>query len=115
MSQPPGALGALSDASGTRSSDSELYIYYKVSSGQRAAALLAVGDLLRSCRALGVTARLMHRRDVASDGSETWMEVYGQVPHHFDTTLLHLVRQLGLEALTGERRAEWFAAFDLDA
>jgi hypothetical protein len=105
----------LFDAPGTRSSDSELYIYYKVAPGQRAAALLAVGDLLRSCRALGVTARLMQRRDVASDGSQTWMEVYGHVPEHFDTTLLQLVRQLGLDALTGERRAEWFAAFDLDA
>jgi hypothetical protein len=88
----------------------ELYIYYKVPSEQRSSAAPAIALLQSRCRALGVTARLMRRRDVTSDGTETWMEVYGDMPDDFDVTLAELVQQTGVAQVIGERRAEWFIA-----
>ena len=90
---------------------SELYIYYKVASDQRAGAAAAAAELLGRCRALGVSARLMRRRDVSGDGSETWMEVYAAVEDGFDGTLAALAHDTGLVSMTSERHAEWFVAF----
>ena len=82
----------------------------EVRSEQRSNAAPAIALLLSRCRALGATARLMRRRDVTSDGTETWMEVYGDMPDEFDATLAELVRQTGVAEVIGERRAEWFIA-----
>ncbi len=109
MGEPAGDLGSATDAPGTiYASSSELYIYYKVSLEQRSPAGLAIDDLMARCQALGVSARLMRRREPAADGTETWMEIYHNVPHDFDATLDRLVLEAGASTLTGERRAEWF-------
>ena len=89
----------------------ELYIYYKVAPAQRAGVAAAVLNLLTRCRELGVSARLMRRRDVADDGSQTWMEVYGDAPPDFEHVLARLVAETGLASMTSERHHEWFVAF----
>ena len=69
-----------------------LFVYYAVPAEQRAARLERVQDLQR---AVGRPSRLMRRAE-AGGASETWMEIYEDVPVDFETELDAAVRQRGL-------------------
>lgn len=87
----------------------DLYIYYRVPVDK--------ADLLEQ-QALELQAHLslqhqvateLKRRPLDKDGMHTWMEVYLDVPEHFDSLLQEAVTASGLPALiTGPRHTEHF-------
>ncbi|HTN65608.1 MAG TPA: DUF4936 family protein [Burkholderiaceae bacterium] len=87
----------------------DVYVYYRVKNARKfelEARLRALqAGLARSC---GIQTRLK-RRPGSVDDCQTWMEIYLDVPAHFDTALADAVRTAGLLALIeGQRHIEYF-------
>ncbi|MET0265336.1 MAG: DUF4936 family protein [Duganella sp.] len=87
----------------------DLYIYYKVREADTASLQAAVVQLQTALAAShGVKAQLK-RRPGASDGLQTWMEVYAGVPADFQAVLDAEVEQAGLSSsIAGVRHTEVF-------
>jgi len=89
------------------------YVYYRVPAENAERARAAVESIQREFSgALGVTGRLLRRRDDAS----TWMEVYDKVPDgaRFEAQLAALVERHALAALLARgssRKLEIFREF----
>ena len=90
-------------------SSMDLYIYYKVGAAHAAplqAAVVAMQATL--AQQFGVVSQLK-RRPEASDGVQTWMEVYPAAPGNFAATLAEAVEHAGLHAwISGPRHVEAF-------
>ena len=90
-------------------SKQDLYIYYRVAEANShtlAAKVLAMQQQLAT--SAGVAGQLK-RRPQASDGVQTWMEVYPGTDHGFDAALADAVRDAQLAKLIeGERHIEVF-------
>lgn len=87
---------------------SDLYIYYRVRDEHAA----RLAPRVRAMQAALGSGQLK-RRPGASDGVQTWMEIYPDAPPGFDTALALAVRQAALpELIAGERHTEVF--MDLD-
>lgn len=93
----------------------DLYIYYKVREADTASLHTAVARLQAQLAARhGVTGQLK-RRPGASDGLQTWMEVYTGVTADFQATLDAAVAQAGLSAsIAGTRHTEVFVDVFVD-
>ncbi|SFD40734.1 DUF4936 family protein [Massilia yuzhufengensis] len=83
----------------------DLYVYYKLRSGDAA----ALAPRVRAMQAqLGAACQLKQRPE-ARDGLLTWMEVYPSVPGGFDARLEQAALNAGLAAfIQGPRRLEIF-------
>ncbi len=86
----------------------DLYVYYKVRSED-------AGELAPRVRAMQLalagsgSGALLQRRPQASDGLQTWMEVYPGVDAAFGTRVEQAVLDAGLAGLIqGARRSEVF-------
>lgn len=87
----------------------DLYIYYRVRDEHAA----QLAPRVRAMQAALGSGQLK-RRPGASDGVQTWMEVYPDAPAGFDTALALAVSQAALpELIAGERHTEVF--MDLDS
>jgi len=87
----------------------DVYVYYQVKNARslelEARARTLQAGLARSC---GIQTRLKCRPDSVDD-CQTWMEIYLDVPAHFDTALADAVRTADLLALIeGQRHIEYF-------
>ena len=86
----------------------DLYVYYKVRSedaGQLAPRVRAMQLALAGCS----SGALLQRRPQASDGLQTWMEVYPGVTDGFEAVLAQVVVDAGIDGyLAGPRRLEIF-------
>ncbi len=87
----------------------DVYVYYRVRDAlsaelqTRASALQA--GLRRAC---GVHSRLK-RRPGSTDGLQTWMEIYLDIPEDFDAVLERAVAEANLLPLIdGSRHVEYF-------
>ena len=87
----------------------DLYIYYQVKEADTAALQAAVVPMQAELsRRHGVACQLKRRPD-ASDGLQTWMEVYAATPAGFAAALDQAVERAGLSAWTsGPRHTEVF-------
>ena len=87
----------------------DLYIYYQVKDADAAPLQAAVVAMQSSlAQRFGVTGQLK-RRPEASDGKQTWMEVYAATPAGFAAALDNAVDQAGLSAwIAGPRHTEVF-------
>ncbi|MQA37142.1 DUF4936 family protein [Rugamonas aquatica] len=87
----------------------DLYIYYQVKDGDAPSLLAAVVAMQAALGAQHGVACQLKRRPQATDGKQTWMEVYAATPDGFATTLERAVEQAGLPALiAGPRHTEVF-------
>jgi hypothetical protein len=90
----------------------DLYIYYRVAEA-------AAGNLLPQVRAMQAglaqahgVATALKRRPEASNGLQTWMEIYQNVPQGFADHLARALEQTSIAALTeGGRHTEIFVDF----
>lgn len=87
----------------------DVYVYYRVQDARstelQARAQTLQHDLARAC---GVRTRLQ-RRPASTNGCQTWMEVYLDVPVHFDAALERAVAAADLlSVIDGERHVEYF-------
>lgn len=83
----------------------DLYVYYKVREFDAAALAPRVREMQAQ---LGATGQLK-RRPGATEGLQTWMEVYPGAPDGFDAIVERAARAAGLDAFTqGPRRSEVF-------
>lgn len=87
----------------------DLYIYYQVKEADTASLQAAVVLMQTELgQQHGVSCQLK-RRPEASDGLQTWMEVYAAVPGDFAAALAVAVDHAGLAAWTsGARHTEVF-------
>lgn len=87
----------------------DLYIYYQVKEADTASLQAAVVWMQAElARQHGVSCQLK-RRPEASDGLQTWMEVYAGVPDDFAAALNGAADRAGLSAWTsGARHTEVF-------
>jgi len=86
----------------------DLYIYYRVRD-QHAAQLAQRVRAMQTALGSGQ----LKRRPGASDGVQTWMEIYPDVTAGFDTALALAVSQAALpELIAGERHTEVFMDVD---
>jgi hypothetical protein len=87
----------------------DLYIYYRVPdehAAQLAPRVLAMQAGLAAAH--GVAGQLKRRPD-ASDGQQTWMEIYPATGAGFDAALAAAVQQAALsELIAGDRHTEIF-------
>lgn len=87
----------------------DLYIYYKVREEHAAQLASRVGAMQAALAARGGVAGSLKRRPGASDGRQTWMEIYLATQDGFDIALAEAVRQAGLDQFTdGARHTEVF-------
>ena len=87
----------------------DLYIYYKVRDEHAAQLALRVLAMQAGLALQAGVAGTVKRRPGASDGRQTWMEIYLAIPDGFDTALAAAVRQAGLDQFTdGPRHTEVF-------
>jgi Domain of unknown function (DUF4936) len=87
----------------------DLYIYYRVGGEHTGALREKVTALQQSLRRDYAIAASLKRRPEETQGMQTWMEVYLDVPPGFDTTLAEAVTRYGLMPLiAGERHTEYF-------
>ncbi len=86
----------------------DLYIYYRVRDEHAA----QLAPRVRAMQAALGSGQLK-RRPGASDGVQTWMEIYPDAPEGFDAALALAVRQAALpELIAGERHTEVFTDLD---
>nr|WP_315219494.1 DUF4936 family protein [uncultured Duganella sp.] len=87
----------------------DLYIYYQVKEADTASLQAAVVSMQAELSRLHGVACQLKRRPEASDGLQTWMEVYTATPAGFAATLSGAVERAGLSAWTsGARHTEVF-------
>jgi hypothetical protein len=87
----------------------DLYIYYQVKDGDAPSLLAAVVAMQAALGAQHGVACQLKRRPQATDGKQTWMEVYAATPDGFAAALERAVEQAGLPAWTaGPRHTEVF-------
>lgn len=87
----------------------DLYIYYQVKEADTASLLAAVVPMQAALGARHGVACQLKRRPQASDGQQTWMEVYSATPPGFAAALETAVELAGLSAWTaGPRHTEVF-------
>lgn len=87
----------------------DLYIYYKVKDADAASLQTAVVSMQATLAARHGVAGQLKRRPEASDGVQTWMEVYASVPADFSAVLDGAAIEAGLSAWTaGPRHTEVF-------
>ncbi len=91
----------------------DLYIYYQVRDEHAAALSLRVRAMQERLGAeRGVTGQLK-RRPQASDGLQTWMEIYPATNAGFDAALAVAVQDAALsELIAGNRHTEIFRDLD---
>ena len=88
----------------------DLYVYYKVRD-EHAEELAPLVCALQATVIQPGAARLL-RRPGSTDGVQTWMEVYPDVPETFAAELEAAANNAGLEGLVqGPRRVEVFTEF----
>jgi hypothetical protein len=93
----------------------DLYVYYKVRALDAAALAPRVRAMQAALAASHGIAHQLKRRPEASDGLQTWMEVYPGVPASFAGELERAALEAGLDALTiGPRRAEVFVDLNVE-
>lgn len=86
----------------------DLYVYYKVRSADAAVLAPLVRAMQAQLARAGAAVQLKHRPQ-ASDGLQTWMEVYPGADDGFDSVVEAAARAAGLDAYTqGPRRSEIF-------
>ena len=88
----------------------DLYVYYKVrdENAERLAPLVCA----LQARVIQPGAARLLRRPGSTDGMQTWMEVYPDVPESFADVLEAAARTAGFEGLVeGPRRVEVFVEF----
>ena len=88
----------------------DLYVYYKVRE-EHADALAPLVCAFQARMIQPGAARLL-RRPESTNGLQTWMEVYPDVPEHFAAELETAAAGAGFEGLIeGPRRVEVFVEF----
>ncbi|ELX08585.1 hypothetical protein Jab_2c06400 [Janthinobacterium sp. HH01] len=87
----------------------DLYIYYQVKDGDASSLLAAVVAMQAALGAQHGVFCQLKRRPQATDGKQTWMEVYAATPEAFAAALERAVEQAGLSAwIAGPRHTEVF-------
>nr|WP_315393319.1 DUF4936 family protein [uncultured Duganella sp.] len=87
----------------------DLYIYYQVKDADTASLQAAVVPMQAELARRHAVACQLKRRPEASDGLQTWMEVYAGVPAGFAAGLAEAVERAGLAKWThGARHTEVF-------
>lgn len=87
----------------------DLYIYYKVGESDASALYTAVAPMQAQLAAQFAVTSELKRRPQASEGVQTWMEIYRAVPGNFAATLGEAVQQAGLARwIVGTRHVEAF-------
>jgi len=98
----------------TRLPEMDIYVYYRVTLPNTSALHLRLQTMQRSLTEQHNISCSLKRRPELSDGCQTWMEVYQQVPEHFAATLEGAVASHEVMALiAGERHVETFV--DIEA
>ncbi|MES2152078.1 MAG: DUF4936 family protein [Pseudomonadota bacterium] len=90
----------------------DLYIYYQVRDNDAASLAPRVRAMQAALQAHhGIAGKLM-RRPVASDGLQTWMEIYPATPDGFDGVLGAAVETHAVtDQIHGARHTELFTDF----
>lgn len=87
----------------------DLYVYYQVRDEDAAAMAARVRMMQAALFADGGIAGQLKRRPQASDGVQTWMEIYADTRPGFDAALAAAVQRAALAELTvGIRHTEIF-------
>ena len=86
----------------------DLYVYYKVRDADAASLAPRVRAMQAGLASSAIAAQLK-RRPEASDGVQTWMEVYPAVPDGFAAIVEQAALDAGLpDLIQGPRRSEVF-------
>jgi hypothetical protein len=87
----------------------DLYIYYRVRDEHAALLAPRVRTMQAALAAQCGVAGTVKRRPQATDGLQTWMEIYPATPADFDSVLAAAVQNAGLAHYTaGPRHTEVF-------
>ncbi|WBS00060.1 DUF4936 family protein [Pseudoduganella sp. SL102] len=87
----------------------DLYVYYRVATGDAEALLPRVRALQAQLAAAHGVAPQLKRRPDSPDGVQTWMEVYPATTPGFTAALTQAVAAAGLDTLiAGPRHTELF-------
>jgi hypothetical protein len=88
----------------------DLYIYYQVQEADAATLQVLVAAMQSELAARYTLAPQLKRRPEASNGRQTWMEVYPATPDGFDAALAQAVADGGLARwIAGPRHTEVFS------
>lgn len=92
----------------------DIFVYYRVTPANTSALHSRLQAMQQSLAGQHNIACSLKRRPELSDGCQTWMEIYQQVPEHFAATLGEAVASHDLMTLiAGERHVETFV--DIEA
>lgn len=87
----------------------DCYVYFKAEVRHRQQVILQVSRLISQIRQLHGITGMLQCRPQASQGLQTWMEVYRDVPEDFSAYLHSAVDATDLAGLIhGERHHEYF-------
>lgn len=86
----------------------DCYIYYKSTTQHSEQVLAWVAQLRRHLASQLVVPLRLQQRPVNGD-IITWMEIYRDIPHDFETILTCALKQFSMQDwIIGERRMEYF-------
>lgn len=86
----------------------DCYIYYKSTTQHSEHVLASVAQLRRHLASQLIIPLRLQQRPVSGE-IITWMEIYREVPHDFETILTNALSQFSMQDwIIGERRMEYF-------
>lgn len=84
------------------------YVYFKSLVKHEEQVQSCFAKLSQSIANMGFSVQFQ-RRPETKDGLQTWMEIYSNVPDHFDQMIAAVVSESGLQAfVVGARHHEYF-------
>ena len=87
----------------------DIYLYYTIRESDAGTARARVDAMHRRLENTYAIAPVLRRRPETRDGLQTWMEIYPNVPDHFDHVIEQLAAEEGISELaTNGRHVEYF-------